>query len=86
MTGYKAVMVIFLLSAKSETLCSWEHRTQGKVKEDEHEGACLCINVRVCSGERAGANPVYVLLSVCYAFYIKQLLNKAPYSHKNRVW
>lgn len=66
MTGYRAMMVIFLLSAKSETLCSWEHRTQGKVKEDEHIGACLCINVRVCSGERAAANPVYVLLSVMH--------------------
>lgn len=59
-------MVIFLRSAKSETLCSWEHRTQGKVKEEEHEGACLCIHVRVCRGEWAAANPVYVLLSVMH--------------------
>lgn len=60
-------MVFFLLFAKSEPLCSWEHKIQGTVKE-EQEGACLCINVRIHSGERAGSSPQLLLLRVFYAF------------------
>lgn len=56
-------MVFFLLFAKSELLCSWEHKIQGTVK-DEHERACLCINVRAHSRERAGAGPWSLLLGV----------------------
>lgn len=57
-------MAFFLLFAKSEPLCSWEHKIQGTVKEYEHEGACLCINFRSHSGERAGAGPQSLLLRV----------------------
>jgi len=60
--------MFFLLFAKSEQLCSWEHKIQRTVKEDEHEGACLCTNVKVPSGERASVSDWSLLLRVFYAF------------------